>query len=111
MIEREHELLAAGIIDVLRPLVAQLVEEEVARRLGEPVEWLTVEQYAQLQHTTPAAIHKRLERSRVPGAIREGKRWLIPAQGAVTIAAHSNQRGERRANDLAPGTGGRSSHA
>jgi hypothetical protein len=76
---------ADALLDALRPLVAELVEQELDRRLAaaEQTEWLTVEEYAERRRTTPGAVHKRLERGQVEGAVREGKRWLIPAQAKV----------------------------
>lgn len=75
--------LAGALVDALRPLVAELVEEELERRLAaQTPAWLTVEEYAERMRTTPAAIRARLERGRVPGALKEGRRWLIPASAA-----------------------------
>jgi hypothetical protein len=99
--------LAAEVVAALRPLVEELVDEALARRAESesPPQWLTVEEYAEAMRTTPAAVHKRLERGRVPGAVREGRRWLIPIEAtAATVVAQLTTRGERRANGLAPGT-------
>jgi hypothetical protein len=81
------ELVGEALVDVLRPLVDELVAEALERRgdMSSRVEWLTVEEYAELQRTTPAAVHKRLERGQVHGAVREGRRWLIPAPTATTV--------------------------
>jgi hypothetical protein len=92
--ELEHVLRV-----VLRPLVGELVREELDRRLGVPSragDWLTVEEYAASRRTTPAAVHKRLERGRIPEAIRDGKRWLIPADAGTDTVAVRDKRGERR---------------
>jgi hypothetical protein len=56
-----------------------VVADELDRRLARPTEWLTVQEYAERRRTTPAAVHKRLERDQIPDAVRDGKRWLIPA--------------------------------
>jgi hypothetical protein len=78
----EIELVGA-VVDVLRPLVEELVRDELGRALAlRPAsggEWLTVEEYAALQRTTVAAVHQRLRRGQVPGASKDGRRWLIPA--------------------------------
>lgn len=81
------ELAGEALVEALRPLVAELVAAELERRDRRPrVDWLTVEEYAELRRTTPAAVHKRLERGQVPGAVREGRRWLIPvADGTLPL--------------------------
>jgi hypothetical protein len=98
------------LLDALRPLVAELVAEELARREHErqAVEWQTVEQYAESHKTTPGAVRQRALRGQIPGAVREGRRWLIPTADTLP---RSTERGERRGNGPAPGTGGMSSHA
>lgn len=108
--------LTLDLLDALRPLVAELVAEELDRRDAERrrVEWLTVEDYAAARRTTPAAVRQRCLRGKLPGAVRDGRRWLIPVDAAAdttTVSLNPIQRGERRANGPAPGTGGHSSHA
>lgn len=85
----ERSNLEDGIRDVLRPLVVDVVADELDRRLTRRTEWLTVEEYAERRRTTPAAVHKRLERGQIPGAVRDGKRWLIPA--TATLPASVNE--------------------
>jgi hypothetical protein len=80
-------------IDVLReafrPLVAELVAEEVERRLAErmPIEeeppFLTVAQYAERHRTTPAAVRARIRRGKLE-AIRPpgGREYLLPNEQA-----------------------------
>jgi hypothetical protein len=104
------------LLEALRPLVAQLVDEELQRRERERErdEWLTVEEFAEQRKTTPGAVRQRALRGQIPGAVRDGRRWLIPADttsDSATVSSDSTNRGERRANGPAPGTGGRSSHA
>jgi hypothetical protein len=80
--------LADAVIDALRPLVGQLVREEIGRALSTKpaIEWLTVEEYAARRRTTVAAVHQRLRRGKVEGALKEGRRWLIPIMPpAVTL--------------------------
>jgi hypothetical protein len=64
------ELLAA---------IERLVDERIALALAEreQPEWLTLEQLAELRHTTPGALRKRANRGRLPGAVRDGARWLV----------------------------------
>jgi hypothetical protein len=74
--------------EALRPLVAELVAEEVERRLPERVPdeeppYLTVKQYAERHHTTPAAVRARIRRGKLaakppPG----GREYLIPNERA-----------------------------
>jgi hypothetical protein len=71
------------IREVLRPVVVDVVAEELDR-LARQTEWLTVEEYAQRRRTTPAAVHKRLERGQIPDAVRDGKRWLIPLTATLS---------------------------
>jgi hypothetical protein len=97
--------LAAEVVAALRPLIEVLVDEALDRRLGghEQSHWLTVEEYAETMRTTPAAVHKRLERGRIPGAVHEGRRWLIPIDAtAATVVSHLTTRGGHRTNGPAP---------
>jgi hypothetical protein len=79
-----HEALA----DVLRPIVAELVDERLDRRLAdrrfdrnddESAPYLTVAQYAERHHATPAAVRARIRRGSLQ-AIRPpgGREYLIP---------------------------------
>jgi hypothetical protein len=83
--------IEAGLREVLRPLVAEVVTEELDRRTARPVEWLTVEEYALRRRTTPAAVHKRLERRQIPEAVRDGKRWLIPVAATLDPSDNSGR--------------------
>ena len=78
--ERE---LAGAVVEALRPLIGELVRDEIGRVLSSAspsrVEWLTVEEYAERRHTTVPAVHQRLRRGQVPDAVKEGRRWLIPS--------------------------------
>jgi hypothetical protein len=82
--------LADAVVDALRPLVGLLVREEIGRVLSTKpaVEWLTVEEYAARRRTTVGAVHQRLRRGQVEGALKDGRRWLIPlAPPAVTLTS------------------------
>jgi hypothetical protein len=79
--------------EILRPLVVDVVGEELDRRFARRTEWLTVEEYAARKRTTPAAVHKRLERGRIVGAEREGRRWLIPVAAAAANLPDTDNEG------------------
>jgi excisionase family DNA binding protein len=71
--------LGKALSDALRPIVAELVDEEFRRRLGEleaPV-WLTLDQVADRYGTSKSALRKRLQRGQLPGAVKDGNRWLV----------------------------------
>jgi hypothetical protein len=112
----QPEIVAAKtFVEALRSLVAELVAEELERRdTGRRVEWLTIEEAAAQRHTTPGAMRARCERGQVPGAVKDGRRWLVPSLKAElepdTLDC-DNKWGERRWNGPAPGTGGHRSHA
>ena len=91
--ERE---LAGAVVEALRPLIGELVRDELGRVLSSAsasrVEWLTVEEYAERRRTTVAAVHQRLRRGQVPDAFKEGRRWLIPVATPVeTVTSMSDQ--------------------
>lgn len=93
-----------ALAEALRPLVAELIADELDRRgSARRVEWLTVEEYAERRRTTPAAVHKRLERGRVAGAVREGRRWLIPDDG-VKVRGDSDNEGRAPRERSRPST-------
>jgi hypothetical protein len=102
-------VVGAALLEALRPLVAELIAEELERRdTGRRLEWLTVDEAAAQRRTTPGAMRARCERGQVPGAVKDGRRWLIPSLEAEldrgTMRSDNNKRGERRANGPAPGT-------
>jgi hypothetical protein len=70
--------VAAAVAHALR----QLVQEEVARELGRrrlDPEWLMLEEAADRYRTTPAALRARARRGTLPGAVKDGSRWLVDA--------------------------------
>jgi len=83
--------LAGAVLEALRPLIGELVREEIGRALSSAsasrVEWLTVEEYAERRCTTVAAVHQRLRRGQVPNAFKEGRRWLIPIATPDTLTS------------------------
>jgi hypothetical protein len=68
------EILGAA----LEEFVSELVERELDRRLAPPA-WLTLEQAAERFQTTAGALRKRAQRGQLPGAVRDGSRWLVDA--------------------------------
>ena len=81
------DVLVAALAEALRPVVAELVAEEVERvldgratRAAEPPEYETPTQYAERHQTTPAAVRARCRRNKVPGAFKPpgADGWLIP---------------------------------
>lgn len=99
----EASELAERLVEALRPLVAELVDEELERRASDApaVEWLTVDEYADRHKTTRAAVLKRLERGRIAGATKDGGRaWLIPEPATLP----ADKWGSHRANGRAPDT-------
>jgi hypothetical protein len=83
--------LAGAVVEALRPLIGELVRDEIGRVLSSGsasrIEWLTVEEYAERRRTTVAAVHQRLRRGQVPDAFKEGRRWLIPVASTDTLAS------------------------
>ncbi len=96
---------------LLERLVAELVGRELDRRQLAPA-WLTLEEAAERYRTTPAALRKRAQRGQLPGAARDGSRWLLDATvydqalALGALAGHDRVKGSRRANGRAHGTGG-----
>jgi hypothetical protein len=90
--ERE---LAGAVVEALRPLIGELVRDEIGRVLSSAsasrVEWLTVEEYAERRHTTVAAVHQRLRRRQVPDAFKDGRRWLIPVTTTGGLASMTDR--------------------
>jgi hypothetical protein len=80
--------LEDGIREVVRPLVVDVVHEEITHALEQcderrDVEYLTTAEYAQLHRTTAGAVLARIHRGtlkaiRPPGA----REWLIPVDGS-----------------------------
>jgi hypothetical protein len=76
---RSRTELDLSLTEALRPLVAELVAEELERRLDELAgpEWLTLEEAADRYHTTTVALRARARRGQLPGAVKDGSRWLL----------------------------------
>jgi hypothetical protein len=82
--DRAEVTLVAALVELLRPVVTELVAVEVERQLAERVPsdepWMTASQYAQRHQTTPAAVRARCRRRTLPGAWKPpgSREWLIP---------------------------------
>jgi hypothetical protein len=83
---RDPAGLVETLAEALRPIVAELVAEEFERArvthtrpAHEEPPFLTVAQYAERHHTTPAAVRARIRRGALQ-AIRPpgGREYLIP---------------------------------
>lgn len=87
--------LAGAVVEALRPLIGELVRDEIGRVLSggsaSGIEWLTVEEYAERRRTTVAAVHQRLRRGQVPDAFKEGRRWLIPVAATDRLASMTDR--------------------
>ena len=95
------ELVTEALLEVLRPLVAELVAEELERREQAPtVEWLTVDEYAQRRKTTRGAVLKRLERGRIRSD--EGRRPAVADPNRLRSPPTTN--GARTAQTAEPPT-------
>jgi hypothetical protein len=79
--------LSEALKDALRPIVAELVTEELARapavhapHADEEPSYETPTQYAERLRTTPAAVRARIRRGKLPEAFRPpgAREWLTP---------------------------------
>jgi excisionase family DNA binding protein len=103
--------LPAELLETIAQRAAELVRAE----LEAPV-WLTLEQAAEYVHATPTALRARARRGRLPGAVRDGARWLVDrraldaalAGAAVPTDNRRDTRNQGRAprKRPRPGTGG-----
>jgi hypothetical protein len=63
--------------------LGRFVDERLEQRLaelgfGQPrSDWLTLEQAAERYLSTAGALRKRAQRGQLPGAVRDGGRWLV----------------------------------
>jgi hypothetical protein len=75
----ERPDLDVALLVALRPLVAELVEIELERRLEElaATDWLTLEETGPYLRTTVEALRAGARRGQLPGAVKDGSRWLV----------------------------------
>lgn len=96
----------ATILELLEQRLDEL--ESRVDELVAPV-WMTIEEAAAHLRSTPDALRARARRGRLPGAVRDGSRWLVDRReldaslAAVTLPPLTRQ-GPRRRNDRARGT-------
>jgi hypothetical protein len=94
--KRTTDTLALALAQALHSLVAELVREELKRRVPqrEPVTdeppYLTVAQYAERHQTTPAAVWARIRRGALK-AIRPpgGREYLISNDGRAGLGGEA----------------------
>jgi excisionase family DNA binding protein len=79
------------LLEALRPLVAELVDQELERRLATIVEqaparkWLTIAEAAELLGCTPDAVRMRVQRGRLEHR-RQGRRVYVSAESVDRLA-------------------------
>jgi excisionase family DNA binding protein len=91
-----------GLLAGLRPIVGELVEQELAARLAEiaPPAWMTLEEAADYLRTTKTALRQRAHRGQVPHVV-DGHRLLFDRR-ALDEALVSNLRGNNANKGRAP---------
>ena len=111
MSDRSPVELSEALADVLRPIVAELVAEEVERQLAtqaRPAEeeppYLTVAQYAERHQATPAAVRARIRRGALEAILPPGGReYLIPNGSGAETQAHFPRQQRAPATQQRPG--------
>lgn len=97
------------LLEAIAQRVADILEERQLTRSEAP-EWITLEEAADRLRLTTAAARKRAQRAQLPGAIKDGTRWLVDARqldapaGCEYVRPDQTRRGERRGHGPAPGT-------
>jgi hypothetical protein len=100
---------------IVAPLFDRIAElEHRVDDLDTPA-WMTIEEAAEHVRSTPAALRARARRGQLPGAVRDGSRWIVDrrrldaALNAKVVDDNRDGRAPRKRPR--PGTGGISSHA
>lgn len=107
--------LPPELVEAIALRVAEILRDESLAAAAP--EWLTLEEAAERLRLTPAAARKRALRGTLPGALKDGARWLVDARQLAAPAPPPTLRGDheswgpRRANGRAPGTEGSTSDA
>jgi hypothetical protein len=85
--------IAEALVEALRPLVRELIDEQLDLRLAEieqrrdRVDYLTTGEYADRFRTTPGAVLARINRGTLRAVRPPGSRsWLIPVDDAAVLA-------------------------
>jgi len=89
------EPLSEALAEALRPLVTQLVRDEV-KRAGFEWGWRTAEQAAEILGVTPAAVRQRVQAGQLPGRKEYGRIYVdlrafdeqLRAGGRATVGAN-----------------------
>jgi hypothetical protein len=78
-------VVGEALVEALRPLVRELIDEQLAHRLAEleqrrdRIDYLTTSEYADRFKTTPGAVLARIHRRTLHAIRPPGSReWLIP---------------------------------
>ena len=91
------------------PLVTKIVTEMIGK--NDRPEWLTIDEAAKRIGLLPGAARKRAQRGQLPGAVKDGSRWIVDMREwdaallAIRMSGNNDKWGERRANGPAPGRG------
>lgn len=108
--------LALEVPGTLVEAIARRAADLILAETREP-RWRTLDEAAEHLRTTPGALRWRAQNNRLPGAVKDGGRWLVDlnvldeALAEAGSLGASHKRGSHRVNGRAPGTGGTSSHA
>lgn len=90
--------LALEVPSRLVEAIAERAAELVLARLEDEPQWLTLEEAAERYRTTPGALRKRAQRGQLPGAVKDGSRWLVDCRAldAALGGAYAPQPGSGR---------------
>jgi hypothetical protein len=99
------------LVETIARRAAELVREDLA-----PPHWLTLEEAAEHWRTTAGALRWRAQHGRLPGAVKDGGRWLVDARelDGELLGSLRGPRREGRAPVERPrpvARGGRAPHA
>ena len=96
--------LDLALAEALRPLVAELVEIELERRLEElaVTDWLTLDETGPYLRTTVEALRARARRGQLPGAVKDGARWRFKCRLALRAQTTRQECPPRSTPSLAP---------
>jgi hypothetical protein len=68
--------LAAGLVEAIAQRAAEIVLAASDRSARQP-EWVTLEEAGCRLGRSAGALRKRAQRGQLPGAVKDGSRWLI----------------------------------
>lgn len=105
----------ALLVEALAPLVEQVVADELDRRLAslELARWASLDEAAVHLRTSADVLRKRAAGGRLPGAVKDGSRWLVDLRaldsalaGGTLRPSNADNKGPRRDNGRPRGTEG-----